>query len=240
VKRAKSEVIVLPAAAVLLLFGAGCVVVTEGPSTVGNSAETVDLKGAKSVHMEVEMGAGELKMRGGAGALLNADFRYSPASWKPEVSYEVSGSRGALTVRQPSSHHIGGNHKNEWDLRLNDDVPVDIHVKLGAGTGRLQLGNVALHDLEVEVGAGELNLDLTGHPRNDVDVEVRGGVGQATVRLPRSARLDVEAHGGLGEITTHGLTKQGDRWVNEPAGQAAATMHVNVSGGIGGINLICE
>jgi hypothetical protein len=117
---------------------------------------------------------------------------------------------------------------------------MDLSVKMGAGESRLNLGNVALHTLNIEIGAGQLNLDLTGHPRNDIDVRVSGGVGEATLRLPRRARLDVEAHGGIGQITARGLTKRGDRWVNEPEGEVDATMHVNVSGGIGGINLICE
>jgi hypothetical protein len=71
-------------------------------------------------------------------------------------------------------------------------------------------------------------------------VHVSGGVGQATLRLPKRARLDIEAHGGIGEISARGLEKRGDRWVNEPAGDADATIHVNVNGGIGQINLICE
>jgi len=172
--------------------------------------------------------------------LMDGDFRYRGADGKPDVAYEVSGARGVLTVKQPSQHSIGNNDKNHWELRLNEDVPMDIQVKMGAGEGRLSLGNTALHSLDVEVGAGQMNVDLTGHPRGDVDVRVRGGVGEATVRLPRRARLNVEAHGGIGEITAHGLEKRGDRWVNEPAGEAAATMHVSVHGGIGQINLICE
>jgi hypothetical protein len=102
------------------------------------------------------------------------------------------------------------------------------------------LGNTALHSLDVEVGAGEMKVDLTGHPRGDMDVRVRGGVGEATLRLPRRARLDIEAHGGIGEISARGLTKRGDRWVNEPTGTVDATIHVSVNGGIGQINLICE
>ena len=230
----------LAATAALALLAAGCVVVNDSPRTAEHTTQTVDLKDAKTVQVDVEMGAGELQIQGGAAPLLDADFQYRGADLKPEVTYDVSGARGTLVVRQPSHHHVGSNSKNRWNLRLNEDVPMDISVKMGAGEGRLDLGPVALHSLNVEMGAGELKLDLTGHPRNNVDVRVRGGVGEATIRLPRQARVEVEAHGGLGEISARGLTKRGDRWVNEPSGESVATMRVNVSGGIGGINLICE
>jgi hypothetical protein len=216
------------------------VVTDNGPVGVERESRSVDPKGAQTVRVEVEMGAGELKMRGGAATLLDADFRYRASDGKPEVRYDVAGSRGTLTVRQPRQRSFGGNNRNEWDLRVNEDIPLDISIKMGAGQGVLDLGTVALHNLNVDIGAGELKLNLTGHPRNNVEVQVHGGVGQATVRLPRRARLEVEAHGGIGDISTHGLTKRGDRWVNEPSEEAAAAMHVNVSGGIGSINLICE
>jgi len=241
VKRTQFQTIALAAGtAALALLSPACYVSTEGSGMIERDSRTVDLKGAKSVELQVDMGAGELIMRGGAAQLLDADFRYRSRDGKPEVHYDVSGTRGTLTVRQPSQHSIGNNDKNQWELRLNEDVPTDIHVKMGAGEGRLDLGNTALRSLDVEIGAGEMKVDLTGHPHGDIDVRVHGGVGEATIRLPRRARLDVEAHGGIGEISARGLEKRGDRWVNEPSGEPDATIHVSVNGGIGQINLICE
>ncbi|MGC9945322.1 MAG: toast rack family protein [Bryobacteraceae bacterium] len=224
----------------LALLAPACYVSTEGSGSVERESRSVDLKGAKSVEVQIDMGAGELILRGGAAQLMDGDFRYRARDGKPEVAYDVSGSRGILTVRQSSHHSLGNNDKNHWELRLNEDVPMDIRVKMGAGEGRLDLGNTALHSLDVEIGAGEMKVDLTGHPHGDMDVRVHGGVGEATIRLPRRARLDIEAHGGIGDISARGLTKRGDRWVNEPAGEADATIHVSVNGGIGQINLICE
>jgi N-terminal domain of toast_rack, DUF2154 len=225
------------AAAALALCAASCVVVTDNERATEHASQTVDLKGAQSVQVNVEMGAGQLEMHGGAAALMDADFRYN-SGLRPEVKYDVTGTQGTLEVRQPSHRGIHGN-KNTWDLRLNEEVPMNIKVHMGAGEGRLSLGALTLHSVQVEMGAGELKLDLTGHPRNDMDVSIHGGVGSATVRLPKRARLEVEAHGGLGEINVRGMTKQGDRWVNEPSGEAP-TMRVNVTGGIGQINVTCE
>jgi len=241
VNRAKLQAMLLAGTATLALVTSACYVSSDGGGgSVERDSRTVDLKGAKSVQAQIDMGAGELVMRGGAAQLMDADFRYRGHDGKPEVQYDVSGTRGTLNVRQPNHHSIGNNDKNQWELRLNEDVPIDIHVKMGAGEGRLELGNTALRSLDVEIGAGEMKVDLTGHPHGDIDVRIHGGVGEATVRLPKRARLDIEAHGGIGEISARGLTKRGDRWVNEPSGETDATIHVSVNGGIGQINLICE
>src|SRR5277367_1266735 len=106
----------------LALLTSACYVSTEGSGNVERDAQTVELKGAKSVQVQIEMGAGELVMRGGAAQLMDADFRYRARDGKPEVQYDVNGSRGTLNVRQPHHHALGNNDKNHWELQLNDNV----------------------------------------------------------------------------------------------------------------------
>ena len=94
------------------------------------------------------MGGGTLGLAGGAEELLVARFTYNIADWKPEVNYDVSGTRGELTVKQPLVvvDVPEGRACYEWDLRLNDDVPTDLNVTLGAGTCSLELSGLSLQD----------------------------------------------------------------------------------------------
>jgi len=66
------------------------------------------------------MGAGELNVSGSADALMEADFAYNIADWKPKVDYDVSGDTGKLSVKQGSGKgvRIGGGARNEWDVRF--------------------------------------------------------------------------------------------------------------------------
>ena len=128
------------------------------------------------------MAAGKLKLSGGAEALLEAETRYSLDSWRPEIRYDVTGFRGRLSVRHPNHAIIAGKTVAEWDLRLNQDTPLVVKVKLGAGESLLDLGSLTLRNLEVELGAGSLKLDLTGTPKKTMDVKIRGGVGHPAHR----------------------------------------------------------
>ncbi len=235
-RRANLRLFAIGAAALLAV---GCISTIGPESPLEEASQSVDAGGAQAVSVEVTMGAGELRMSGGAVALMDADFRYRAAEGRPEVKYNVVGGHGRLIVRN-ARETSGGRHDGRWDLRLKDDLPLDLPMKLGAGAGRLNLGALDLRNLQVEIGAGELNLDLTGHPRHDVDVRVRGGVGEATLRLPRSAAVEVDAHGGIGGIHVRGLEQRGDKYVNAAYENAKVAMHVDVRGGIGTINLVCE
>ncbi len=230
--------LVIAIAAVALLTVAGCKLNIEPAGPMQHETKTVDRDKSELVHAEVTMGAGELKIRGGSSKLLDADFEYNVPSWKPQVKYESSGFRGKLIIAQPSASGTQGNVKSKWDLRISDEVPLDMLVKLGAGEAGLNLGSLSLRSLEVDLGAGQLKLDLRGNPQRDYDVKIRGGVGEATVWLPKGVGLRADAHGGIGGINVEGLEKNGDFWQNSAYEHSKVTVRVDVRGGVGNINVI--
>jgi hypothetical protein len=225
------------AGAGLLLAGCNAHFET-GPDITEN--RTVEVGGAESARVQIEMGAGELRLDGGGEKLLDADFRYRVQALRPVVKYDVTGRRGYLTVRQPQISGFGPHGKDAWDLRVNDRLPLDLLVHMGAGHGVLKLAGMALRRLEVEMGAGELNLDLTGFWDNDLDARISGGVGQATVRLPRDVGVRVKATGGIGEIKVQGLRQHDGYYVNDAYEKQGVRMRIDISGGIGQINLIAD
>jgi len=199
---------------------------------------SVKLGDAKTVRAEIHMGAGEMKLAGGARELLEAEFSYNIARWKPEVEYSVSGERGSLTIRQPEgSGGAMGPRQYQWDLHFNNKVPLELSVNLGAGKAELTLGSLALRNLDLNMGVGEAVVDLTGDWKNDLEAHIKGGVGKATVRLPRDVGVEVHAKGGIGEVRPGELHKHNGAYVNEAYGKSPVTLRVNVEGGIGEINL---
>jgi hypothetical protein len=210
-----------------------------GHEAVKTESHSIDLGNAELVRLEVKMGAGVLAMKGGAQKLMESEFRFSPPSWKPEVRYDMSSFRGRLTVQQPSSS--GGRHStNEWNLRFNNGVPMDVFVTLGAGEGRLELGDMSLRGVEIEMGAGELRLDLRGKPKRSYEASVRGGVGEANIYLPKDVGVIADVKGGLGGISTRGMHKQDGSYVNDAYQESKTAIRLDVKGGVGAINLYCE
>jgi len=195
--------------------------------------ETIDGEGAKEVKAVVKLGAGELRMTGGADKLVDADIRTTGD--KPRIRYDA-GPRGRLEITQDSSFNPG-NQENDWDLRFGGKAPLDLEIHLGAGKADLDLGDVMLRSLVVHMGAGKLDLDLRGVNNSDVDVEIHGGVGEARVRLPKKTRIEAEVHGGLGEIDAHGLDHNDDRYTSRGNPPASPKIMLEIHGGIGRIEL---
>lgn len=204
-------------------------------------AQSVEMDASELVHVNLHMGAGDLRVTDGSQKLMRADFTYSVPAWKPEVRYTSSNGRGDLTIEQPkSSHSHLGNTKYVWDLQLSNKVPMDLTVNFGAGQARLDLGSLLLRGVELHMGVGRLDMDLRGKPRHDYNVNIHGGVGQATVRLPADAGIYAQAHGGIGSIDVRGLRREGGHWVSETYDHASAKIRLDINGGIGEIKVIAD
>jgi len=201
-------------------------------------SQSVELGDAKSVHVEINMGAGDLEVSGSAEKLLEADFTYNVAKLKPEVKY----TDGTLVVWQPNGKGLSGlrgitDYRNEWGLRLNDEVPMDLRVDVGGGSSDLQLAGLSLTRLDVTLGAGIYMVDLSGDWTRDLDVSIDAGAANVSVQLPKNVGVRVEVDRGPATIEAAGLVQDGDVYTNAAYGVSYVTLHVNISAGIGRINL---
>jgi N-terminal domain of toast_rack, DUF2154 len=238
----RSMNLTLPALAVTVLAGlmlTGC----KGNTATGvvrHDTRSVELDKSEMARINLKIGAGELQIEGGSPNLLDAEFSYNVPSWKPILIDDSTGVRREIRIEEPSGVHGASHSEYKWNLRLNNDVPMDVVAQFGAGAGRMNLGSVNLRSLDVEMGVGNLDLDLSGNPQRDYNVDLRGGVGQATVILPASAGIIAKARGGIGAISVKGLEKRGDTWINAAHEQAPVTIHLNVEGGIGQIDIVAR
>jgi hypothetical protein len=227
----------------LVLFAAlilaGCSSARVG--TLQRSAHAVELGDGQPVRVKIDFGAGNLNLAGGAEKLLEGDFTYNVARLTPEMAY----MDGLIVLRQPDIQglpilgEIKG-FRNEWSVRLHDEVPMDLRVNMGAGTSYLQLVGLSLTRLYVNLGAGTSTVDLSGGWARDLQVTIDSGAAAITVRLPREVGARVEVDRGPTTIKASGLRRDGDVFTNEAYGVSEVTLHIDLDAGIGEISLEVE
>lgn len=210
----------------------------EDMGNLTTDSRTVEAAGAEAVEMNVKMGAGELRISGGAQALMEAEFTHRTRRQPPEVDYRVSGTKGFLAVRQRRGGGVFlGSSRNEWDIRLNSQIPTNLKINLGAGESRLDLADVSLRSLTVDMGVGEMKLDLRGKHDRDLDVSIDGGIGSGTIYLPREAGVRVHVDGGIGSVDAQEFHKEGRVYTNDAYGKSEITIDIRIDAGIGSIDL---
>ena len=202
-----------------------------------HQSQSVDLQGAQSVAANIQMPAGQLELGGGSSHLLDADFNYTTQMEKPGVAYTVTNGHGQLDVTQKQEGPTFGRNHDDWNLHFGAATPLDLNMNMGAGQSDMRLNGLNVTSLNVNIGAGQMDLDLTGERKGNLQAEIHGGVGSAKIRLPRDVGVRVHASGGIGSLETGGLKRDGDAYINDAYGKTAATITMNVEGGIGEIRL---
>lgn len=199
---------------------------------------TIPLGDINVAEIELDMGAGELRVQGGSRELFEGNFSYNVERWKPVIDYHTTGSRGYLSVKQGKSSGIpAGNGKNHWDIYLSEKIPLDLYVDFGAGEGKLDLRGIDLRSLEIDMGVGDLTVDLSGEHKQDLDVTIDGGVGSAKVYFPENVGVRVDVDKGIGSVDARRLRKSGGVYTNEAFGESEITIDVRIDAGIGSISL---
>lgn len=262
-KNKPGRMIMIPMLVIVLFLASGCDLENLDVGPVQTESRSVEPGSAEIVQAEIKMGAGELRINGGANSLMDAEFTYNVDEWKPEVDYLVDDGQGTLLVKQPSVEKKFPFDIDdliyEWDVRFNDGYPLDLQIFMGAGEGDLELDSLQLQsldfeggagsvemdlsgstvqDLAVKMGAGEVYLDLSGRWEQDLVAVIQGGIGSARLRLPEDVGVRVEVHRGLGEINASGFNKNGDVYTNDAYGESDITLDIVVQGGIGSIDLL--
>jgi hypothetical protein len=206
-----------------------------------SETKSVDLGSATTARVQINFAAGNLNVEGGANSLMDATFQYNVDDWKPEVKYSVNGSQGGLLVSQQEAGSmlpVGKQVINDWTIQLNEAVPLDLEIQADAGNSKLNLGALDLASLQVKVGAGTTRLDLSGNWDHDVTAAVNAEVGDLSINLPGEVGVRVNLDKDLVSLSTTGLTKDGDSYINQAFGTAPHTLTLVIRAGVGAIELV--
>lgn len=231
------RIFTLALAAFLVFSGCSLFNISQGGDLVSETL-TVDPGGATTASVQLDVDMGELTIQSMGGTLLQGDFEYNVPEWKPNMTYEVSGDKGVLRLTQPDGPtKLVNNAKNTWDLRLGEDLPMDLEINLGAGKGEINLSRIDITSLRISTGAGDLDLDLRGAYNHDIDIIINHGVGEITLRLPTDLGVRVDINHGVGQINARGLEQNGSVYTNSLYGESASRLNIQIEAGAGDINL---
>jgi len=93
---------------------------------------------------------------------------------------------------------FGKDHRRDWTLWLNPDVPIALKVSTGVGRSNLDLARLTLTEFELSSGVGEITVSLPTHGR--FTAVITSGEGEITVLVPRGLSMRVQLESGVGDI----------------------------------------
>lgn len=229
-------VLVLAAGAAFIYANGGLRPMGEIESVTLNQS----LNGAKSAEVRIKSGVGKLVLDGSEGTLLaSGTLQYYRNRGEPIQRKSVSGDTATLDIEQPQgSISIGPTRGPDWNLHLNNGIPIRLNVDAGVGETRLDLRQLKLTDLALNAGVGSVTVQF---PENAgmTTAKVNGGVGGLEVIIPTGVEARITTHSGLGGTDVdRRFQKQGNN-MYQSAGYSGAKnkLDLDVDVGIGGVDI---
>ncbi len=187
----------------------------------------------RSAEVWISMTDGVLSVRGTRSRWLLE--RLTGRGSTPGVGFAVDADgRGRLNLTDAGRPAAPS---TRWNVVFGDEAPLDLHVRLVAAKGRIDLRRVDLASLERVQGDDDVNLLLGGVRWRSARIDVTGGRGNLDLRIDRQfgARVFVEA--GPGRIDLQGFAWDGEAYVNDAYGRAPATYTVVLRVGQGRVRV---
>ncbi|MBA4377011.1 MAG: hypothetical protein C0401_12690 [Anaerolinea sp.] len=214
---------------VLILALMACSFTVNVPTVRTGVTQTLEIKepviaDAQVNKISIEMGAGSLKLSGGATDLIEGTVRYNVAPWKPTITRQTDG----ITLTQKNTSNVGvpdGNITNEWNLKLGSS-PIDLSLSAGAYEGDMDFSGLAITNLAISDGAskaslrfdspnpvemqhlsyktGASNVELLGLGNANVhEITFDGGVGSYTLDFSGDMKnnVNVRVNSGMSDLT---------------------------------------
>jgi hypothetical protein len=145
---------------VLLASTLACGMSVNVPTVDVGATQTLELDetlpiAADVSEVTIEMAAGKLNVNPASDAKLSGRVDFNVAAWIPTITSDT----GSLTISQGHNDGVGnvsGNDIiNDWDLKLGNQVVLDLTINAGAYKGRLDLSGLKIRRLEINDGASD-------------------------------------------------------------------------------------
>jgi hypothetical protein len=200
----------------------------------------IEAKEAKNVEVDLKIGAGKLRLSGGASELLLAGFIFSDKSWNPDIVYTEKGELGRLSIRQPETKDFSFNDDDKyvWNLKFNNEMPLSFNIELGAGVSEIFLDGLTIDDFSMVTGVGKSEIDLRGNWKKSTTINITGGIGLSHIYLPKNTGVKLYVDKGIGSLDFSGLIRKGkNQYVNSLYENSDIILTVNLTTGIGKIEI---
>lgn len=194
----------------------------------------------KSLNASIHFGYGDLSIADGADGWINGTIDTNKEKLKPTVSYKTKGTVGTAVIKQKGKILAGlGNVRNDWELELTNEIPVNLDIEMGVSDSSLDLSGIRLKELSIDAGVSDATIDLSGDWKDSFNADIDLGVGDATILLPADTGVKLNVSKGITDLEAKGFTSKGKGiYVNDAYAHSDVVIDMKIDVGVGDLKIV--
>lgn len=189
----------------------------------------------KSLNANIQIGFGDVSITDGEDAWIKGTVDTNKKKLKPTVSYKKKGTVGNADIKQKGKLLAGlGTVRNDWDLELTNEIPINLNIEMGVSDSTLNLSGIQLSKLSIDAGVSDATIDLSGGWKDSFNADIDLGVGDATILLPADTGVKLNVSKGISGLEAKGFTSQGNGiYVNDAYESSDVVIDMKIDVGVG-------
>lgn len=215
----------------------GALVAPRRPIDVQDAS--IPLAGAGRAYVKIEHGAGTLNLAGGAPA-----DRLMAGRFGGGLDYRTAQNGDTLEAKMSISSHgwfLGPWNWSSglnWDVQLNDSVPLRLKVETGASQTDLDLTDLKVTELKLSAGASSTTVTLPARA-GLTTAKIEAGAAAVKIHVPGGVAARIRAKGGLAaiDIDETRFPRTGDEYVSPDFATAANKVELRIETGVGSVRV---
>lgn len=209
-------------------------------SSEGVREVLIEKDDAISLNADIQMGYGDLSVTGGADGWIEGTIDTNKKKLRPTVSYKKKRNVGNAKIEQKGKVLSGiGDVRNSWELKLNNEIPVNLDIEMGVSDSSLDLSGIRLNELSIDAGVSDTTIDLSGDWKDSFNADIDLGVGDATILLPADTGVKLNISKGITDLEATGFTSKGKGiYVNDAYAQSDVVIEMKIDVGIGDLKIV--
>lgn len=216
---------------VIIAIVAGCIWAygLQTPQSGGQALSSRQIEqslgAARRARIEIAPAAGEVDLSAlsDPGLLLSGTVPASSRSQAVKRYSSMAGDEARFTLRGEGQviFQTDEQANQTWNLKLNQTIPVDLVINLGAGELNLDLSDLNLVGLKVNLGVGStlVTLPSTGNWSG----KINGAIGSLVIQAPVGVGLRVQADTALASFSVPAGYQKQNRLYTSPNYASAQT-----------------
>lgn len=164
----------------------------------------------QQLDLNLDFGAGDFKIKGGKGYLLNNIVNTS--SGEPDYNIDNDNGNVKLEIQRNDHHWTSWNVHEEWDISIDKIIPTEINLDYGAAKGEIDLRELNVNILEIDSGASDTTINFGSNP---MDVKIDTGASKLKMYFPKDANVKIMIDGGALTTDFKGFEKKNGIYYSE-------------------------
>ena len=174
----------------------------------------------------------------GSNKLIEGKISFSKAANKPKVSREEVFGQGVITISQESQTPLPfiSSLKNNTDLALSQQIPLELLIRTGAAQGNIDLGLLRVDYLEIDSQASNLKI-IFGKLYSSRAV-LKTSASNIEIQIPTNIAARVKVDSKVKNISVPPrLEKSGDEYKTKDFDKAFSRLDIEISALAGSITI---